>query len=59
MNTRKGKVTIKDIADACGVSIKTVSRVVNDSESVSKKTRDIVNATIKELGYQTSIWLKA
>lgn len=31
MNTRKGKVTIKNIADACGVSIKTVSRVVNDS----------------------------
>ena len=58
MNTRKGKVTIKDIADACGVSIKTVSRVVNDSESVSKKTRDIVNATIKELGYQTSILAK-
>ena len=58
MNTRKGKVTIKDIADACGVSIKTVSRVVNDSENVSKKTRDIVNTTIKELGYQTSILAK-
>lgn len=59
MNTRRGKVTIKDIADACGVSIKTVSRVVNDSESVSKKTRDIVNTTIKELGIRQAFWLKA
>lgn len=55
MIKKTGKVTITDVAKACGVSIKTVSRVINDAENVSEKTRNLVNRTIDELGYKTNI----
>ena len=45
------KVTIKDVAEAAGVSKATVSKVINDSYSISGKTAEKVNAVIKELGY--------
>lgn len=51
----KRKITITDVAEACGVSIKTVSRVLNGNENVSEKTKIKVNKAIKELGYQTNI----
>lgn len=43
--------TIKDVARLSGVSLTTVSRVVNGSEKVTQKTRDKVNKAIQELGY--------
>ena len=43
-------VTMREVA-AAGVSIKTVSNVVNDYEFVSQATRDKVNKAIDELGY--------
>lgn len=49
------KVTITDIAKKCGVSIKTVSRVVNQSPDVSEATREKVLATMKEEGYQVNL----
>ena len=45
------KPTINDIARIAGVSKKTVSRVINDSPSLSGETRDKVKAVIDELGY--------
>lgn len=45
------KVTIKDVADLCGVSISTVSRAINDGGEISEKTKKKILATIKELGY--------
>lgn len=45
-------VTIKDVAEAAGVSKATVSKVLNHSYSISQATCDRVNAVIKELGYQ-------
>jgi DNA-binding LacI/PurR family transcriptional regulator len=48
-------VTITDIAKKCGVSIKTVSRVVNGSPEVSSETREKVLAAMKELGYQVNL----
>ena len=45
-------VTIKDVARAAGVSVATVSRVLNNSASVSEVTADQVNETIKALGYR-------
>jgi|ASRP01.1.fsa_nt_gi LacI family transcriptional regulator len=44
-------VTIKDIAKHAGVSIATVSRVVNQNYKVSIKTRECVQKSIDELGY--------
>ena len=44
-------VTMRDVAKASGMSVKTVSNVVNDYEFVSQATRDKVNKAIAELGY--------
>ncbi|HSJ53551.1 MAG TPA: LacI family DNA-binding transcriptional regulator [Anaerolineae bacterium] len=46
--------TMRDVAQAAGVSIKTVSRVVNKQGEVSDETRRRVLATIQELGYRPS-----
>lgn len=45
-------VTIKDVARVSGVSIKTVSRVVNNLPEVALDTRQKVEQVILELGYQ-------
>ncbi|KAF7773989.1 LacI family transcriptional regulator [Pseudoalteromonas citrea] len=49
------KVTINDVAKLAGVSMKTVSRVINKEPSVRKKTYDIVMNAVKELNYQPNI----
>lgn len=43
--------TIKDVAAKAGVSIKTVSRVINNESGVSDETRQHVNNIVRELGY--------
>ncbi len=45
-------VTIKDVAKLAGVSISTVSRVINDSKPVSPEARRKVLHAIKELEYE-------
>lgn len=45
-------VTIKDVARVAGVSIATVSRVLNDNHKVGDACRARVKKVIKELGYQ-------
>ncbi len=45
-------VTIKDVARLAGVSISTVSRVINDSKPVSPEAREKVLKVIKETGYK-------
>jgi len=45
-------VTIKDVARLAGVSISTVSRVINDSKPVSKEVREKVQEVIEETGYR-------
>lgn len=45
-------VTIDDVAKAAGVSIKTVSRVVNREPNVRAATKEKVEAAIKELNYR-------
>lgn len=44
-------ITIKDVALASGVSIATVSRVLNNSESVTEITRAKVTKAMVQLGY--------
>ena len=46
------KCNIKDVAQRAGVSISTVSRVVNQSKPVKPKTRDRVLEAIEELSYR-------
>ncbi|MBN2286400.1 MAG: LacI family DNA-binding transcriptional regulator [Tissierellales bacterium] len=45
-------VTIKDVARLSGVSISTVSRVINDSKPVSPEIRKNVLKVIEETGYR-------
>ncbi len=45
-------VTIDDVAKKAGVSIKTVSRVVNREPNVRATTKEKVEAVIKELNYR-------
>ncbi|MBB1334256.1 LacI family DNA-binding transcriptional regulator [Pseudoalteromonas sp. SR44-5] len=49
------KVTINDVARLAGVSMKTVSRVINKEPSVRKKTYDTVMDAVKELNYQPNL----
>lgn len=46
------KTTIFDVAKSAGVSIKTVSRVVNHEPNVRPSTRDRVNEAIEKLKYR-------
>lgn len=48
-------VTMSDVADRAAVSIKTVSRVVNNRGGVSASTRQKVMAVIDEIGYQPNL----
>ena len=43
-------VTIKDVAKHAGVSVATVSRVINKKEPLTEKTIKKVNDAIEELG---------
>lgn len=43
---------IEDVAERAGVSVTTVSRVLNNRGYISQKTRDKVNQVMKELRYQ-------
>lgn len=45
------KATVFDVARLAGVSIKTVSRVVNDERYVRVSTRENVEKAISELDY--------
>lgn len=49
------KPTIYDIAREAGVSIATVSKVLNNSGRISDKTREKVGRIMKELNYQPSL----
>jgi LacI family transcriptional regulator len=46
------RTTIKDIAKECGVSLSTVSLVLNNNTRISEKTRARVLASVKKHGYQ-------
>lgn len=47
----KSTITIKDVAKKAGVSISTVSRVINDSKPVTDEVKQKVLDVIKETGY--------
>ena len=49
------KSTITDVAKQAGVSMKTVSRVLNNEPNVAKKTREKVLASARELRYSPNL----
>lgn len=49
------KPTIYDVAKEAGVSISTVSKVLNNTGSIAEKTRKKVRDTMHELNYQPSV----
>lgn len=54
MLIRNGRPTIKEVANAAGVSTQTVSRVINERPDVSLETRRRVQMVIEELKYRPS-----
>ncbi len=49
------RVTIVDVARVAGVSVSTVSKVINDRYGVSPETYDKVMDVVAELGYESSL----
>jgi LacI family transcriptional regulator len=50
----RGRATLRDIADLAGVSIATVSRVLNDRPDVAPETRQTVLQVVREHGFSTN-----
>src|SRR5919197_1131886 len=50
-----GQVTIGDVAAAAGVSVATVSKVINDRYGVAENTAARVRGVIDQLGYTSSL----
>lgn len=59
MKRAKRAVTIQDVAKAAGVSVSTVSRVLNDKDDVAYETYEKVQDVIQELGYTSSLAAKS
>jgi DNA-binding LacI/PurR family transcriptional regulator len=50
-----GEATLREVARRAGVSVRTVSNVVNDFPHVAPATRERVRAAIAELGYRPNL----
>lgn len=55
MARRRNSVTIREVAEDAGVSLQTVSRVINDEPNVRPQMRDRVQSSIDKLGYVPSL----
>lgn len=55
MRSKVKRITIKDVADAAGVSFQTVSLVINHPEKVATKTLMKVQNVIRELNFVPSV----
>jgi LacI family transcriptional regulator len=55
MSRTKATVTIRDVAETAGVSVSTVSRVLNNKDDVAPETYQKVQGVIDELGYTSSL----
>ena len=52
-------VRLRDVAQRAGVSVRTVSNVVNGAPHVRPATRDKVQAAIQDLGYRPNLAARA
>src|ERR1700752_5010792 len=55
MQKKKRTVTIQDVAKTAGVSVSTVSRVLNSKVDVASETQDRILSVIDDLGYTTNL----
>lgn len=55
MSNKKQSVTIQDVAKTAGVSVSTVSRVLNGKVDVASETQDRILSVIDDLGYTTNL----
>lgn len=53
--SRHGRVTITDVARTAGVSVATVSKVINGRYGVAQSTSERVQEVISTLGYESSL----
>ena len=51
MEKAKESITMKDVAQLAGVSVGTVSRVINNESGIKQSTLNKVEAAVKELNY--------
>ncbi|KPC34225.1 LacI family transcriptional regulator [Pseudomonas syringae pv. cilantro] len=59
MQSNVKRITIRDVADAAGVSFQTVSLVINHPEKVARKTLARVQEVIRELNFVPSVAARA
>ena len=52
-------VSMKDIAQRCGVSVATVSKALNGQSDISAETRKRIEETAREMGYMTNAAARA
>ena len=52
-------VSIRNVADLSGVSIATVSRVLNNPDLVARTTTEKVQRAVRELGYRPNLFAKS
>ncbi len=55
MENNRRSVTIRDVAETAGVSVSTVSRVLNGKVDVAKETKNHILSIIDDLGYSTNL----
>jgi LacI family transcriptional regulator len=55
MRNKKRTVTIQDVAKTAGVSVSTVSRVLNGKVDVASETQDHILSVIDDLGYTSNL----
>lgn len=51
--------SLKDISKACGVSVATVSKALNDHKDIGKETTEYVKRVAKEMGYSPNLSARA
>lgn len=59
MSKKQRTVTIQDVAKKAGVSVSTVSRVLNDKVDVAAETQQRVQSVINSLGYSSNLAAKS
>jgi Transcriptional regulators len=55
MTTKKHTATIQDVAREAGVSVSTVSRVLNAKVDVAEETQERIQSVIESLGYTSNL----